>query len=313
MRKLVSLILVFALTVCLLPGCKGKGHTHCLCGGGLSGHSCQDRGYTELKQTDFENVTADSSPVSIHNNVFRLAAGSYYLSEDIVTREQILIIKDRVDLCLNGHRFAGTYSERTGVYSRIFAISGGTLNVSDCTGTGNIQGGYAANGAAILVQGSGGGDNGTLGTLNLYSGFIKGGRAQTSYGGTVSVTGGTMNVYGGEVTGGAANTLGGTIYVAAGQSLNLYGGVVGDGAARYGKCIYADHSSYVKIGGTARVGEIYLPKNAFITVGEGDQFSAVIAVETPGVFARAATTDCAKCFTGGTVTYNGEKQTLSIE
>lgn len=312
MKKLISFLAVLALTACLLPACKGS-HKHCLCGGSLAGHSCSNVGYTELKQENFENVTADTYPVSLHNNVYRLAAGSYYLSGDIVTREQVLVLKDKVDLCLNGHRFAGTYSERTGVYSRIFAVSGGTLNVSDCTGGGNIQGGYVASGAAILVQGSGGSDKGSLGVLNLYSGIIKGGRAQAGHGGTVSITGGTVNVYGGEITGGAASADGGTIHVAAGQSLNIYGGVIGRGSARLGDCIYADYSSYVKIGGTAKVDEIYLPKNAFISVGEGSGYSSAIVTEVPGVFARDISSDVSGCFTGGSVTYDPDKKTLSIE
>lgn len=315
MKKLLSIILAFALTACLLPGCKGKGHSHCLCGGGLSGHGCESRQWTELKQEHFDDVTADSSPVSLHNNVYRLTAGSYYLSEEIVTREQILIIKDAVNLCLNGFRFAGTYSERTGVYSRIFAVSGGTLNISDCTGKGNIQGGYADSAAAILVQGSSGGAEGELGTVNLYSGTVKGGRAQKGRGGTVSITGGTMNVYGGEITGGAAQSQGGTIFVAAGQYLNLYGGVIGDGSASYGKCVYAEQGSFVKLSGTAAVGEIYLPANTLITVEATDSpgFKAAIAMETAGVFAQEVSVDCSASFTGGTVKYDPVSKTLSIE
>lgn len=319
MKKIMALLLGAVILLGIFSGC-GSAHKHCVCGGGLAGHSCEKIEWTALSQSDFDDVTEESSPVSVYNNVFLLTSGSYYLEEDIVTTEQILVIGDTVDLCLNGKRMAGTYSLRTGNFSRIFAVSGGTLNISDCCaseGTGNIQGSYVGQGGAILIQGRSGGAEGDLGTVNLYSGTVKGGRAQSTNGGTVSITGGTFNVYGGNITGGAANKLGGNVYVGSGQNLNLYGGTLTNGAADAGSCVYASAESNVTVGGTANVAQIWLENGAKLAVAADKApaagFSAGIGMEVPGVFAENISTDLSAFFTGGTVTYDPSGRTLSLE
>lgn len=316
MKKILALLLCAVLLVGTFTGCSEEGHKHCACGGKLEGHSCKDVTFTALTQKSFENVTAETSPVKLHNeSVFSLKKGNYYLAEDIAVSEQVLIFEE-VNLCLNGKRLAGTHSTRTGNYSRIFAVSGGTLNISDCcaeTGQGNIQGSYVAQGGAILVQGSGGAANGDLGTVNLYSGIIKGGRATGSHGGTIAITGGTFRVWAGEITGGAAKQLGGNIYVAPGQTLELLGGSLGDGMANSGTCVYLSAEATAIVGGKAQAVEIYLAEGAKLEISQEtppvDGCSVPVVMQTPGVFAEGVMTDLSAFFPGSV--YNDSARTLS--
>lgn len=320
MKKFLTILLCTVLVLSVFAGCgeeekKASGHSHCVCGGKLEGHTCANTTFQPLSQATFDGVTAESAPVKLHNDsVYSLEKGSYYLTENIAVAEQILIF-DEVDLCLNGMRLAATHSPRTGVFSRIFAISGGSLNICDCcseTGQGNIQGSYVNQGGAILIQGRSGGAEGDLGTVNLYSGIIRGGRAQSTNGGTVSVIGGTFRVYGGEVTGGAANRFGGNVYVAPEQTLELLGGSLTDGLADYGSCIYAEPGSHVILGGSVTTQQLYLPAGATVRFSEEvpvtDGFSVPVTMELPGVFAEEVTADLSPFFPG--VTYDPDAKTL---
>lgn len=324
MKKLILLLLCGVLVTGMFAGCGGEapqeeapGHSHCACGGELEGHSCESISYKPLTQGDFKNVTAETKPVSLHKETtFRLQGGNYYLSEDIVVSEQILIFEE-VNLCLNEKRFAGTYSEVTGKFNRIFAVSGGTLNICDCcaqTEKGHIQGGYANQGGAILIQGKGGAAEGDLGTVNLYSGIIKGGKAQSTNGGTVSVTGGTLRVWEGQITGGAANKLGGNVYVDVGQNLELLGGSLTAGFANEGTCIYMASDATVTVGAKAWAEGVYLAEGAKLAVSEEHPLveTACIPVrmQAPGVFAENMETDLSAYFPGSV--YDPQTKTLSM-
>lgn len=322
MKKYLSLLLCMVLILSVFAGCgeeekKDAGHTHCICGGKLEGHACTKTTFQPLSQATFDNVTAESTPVGLHNDtVYRLDKGSYYLTENIAVAEQILIF-DEVDICLNGMRLAATHSPRTGVFSRIFAISGGNLDICDCcseTGQGNIQGSYVNQGGAILIQGRSGGAEGDLGTVTLYSGIIKGGRAQSGNGGTVSVIGGTFRMYGGEVTGGAAKQNGGNVYVGAQQTVELLGGNLTDGLANYGSCIYAEPDANVILGGSLTTQQLYLPQGATIRFSEDvpvtEGFSVPVTMELPGVFAQEVNTDLSAFFPGAT--YDPNAKTLAF-
>ncbi len=322
MKKILSLLLCMVLILSVFAGCgeeekEAAGHKHCVCGGKLEGHSCTKTTFQPLSQATFEAVTAESSPVKLHNDtVYTLIKGSYYLTENIAVAEQILIFEE-VDLCLNGMRLAATYSPRTGIYSRIFAISGGSLNICDCcseTGQGNIQGSYVNQGGAILIQGRSGGAEGDLGTVTLYSGIIKGGRAQSGNGGTVSVIGGTFRMYGGEVTGGAAKLNGGNVYVGAEQTVELLGGSLTDGLANLGSCIYAEPGSHVILGGSVTTQQLYLPEGSTVRFSEDvpvtDGFSVPVTMAMPGVFAEEVNTDLSAFFPGST--YDPDAKTLAF-
>ena len=323
MKKVFSLLLCLVLVLSCFTACGGEkeeaetGHKHCVCGGELEGHQCEKIKFKPLAKKDFENVTTESEPVKLHNEtVYRLDPGSYYLEEEIAVNEQVLIFGE-VNLCLNGMRLSGTHSPRTGIFSRIFAVSGGTLNICDCcseTGQGNIQGSYVNQGGAILVQGSGGSANGDLGTVNLYSGIIKGGRAQSGNGGTVAVTGGTFRMYGGEVTGGAAKLNGGNVYVAPEQTIELLGGTLTDGLATLGSCIYAEPGANVILGGSLSAHQVYLPQGAKIRFSEEapvtEGFSVPVVMEMSGVFAENVETDLSAYFPGAT--YDPAAKTLSF-
>ena len=118
-----------------------------------------------------------------------LSGGSYYLTGDVTDiSSSIRIEGGTVNLCLNGHTLQGTATD--GI---IRIGSGGTLNLCDCQGTGELSERSGHN--PVFVHSGG--------TFNLYSGTVTSSitavvlddapRSETNY------EGGTVNIYGGTV------------------------------------------------------------------------------------------------------------------
>ncbi len=251
-------------------------HYHCLCGTGGLDHTCQMVGYTELTLADFTNATTTSKPVSKSGNNFLLAAGSYYLGEDINLPGQI-VLQNRatdVDLCLNGHTLTGPAN------NRVFALNSGILKVTDCGTTGTIQGGNA-NGSALLLQGDYGG------IVSLYAGTVKGGSA-TGNGGTVLVTKGEFHMYGGKLEGCQVGQMGGAIYLPAGQTLDIQGGMITGGSATLADCVYVGSGTNVTISGSVRIDELYLASGVMLSQSVNADSGIGLYMEQPGVFAQGS-------------------------
>lgn len=253
-------------------------HYHCLCGTGGLDHTCQMVGYTELTLADFTNATATSKPISKSGSNFILAAGSYYLGEDITLSGQIILQGPTtdVDLCLNGHTLTGPAT------NRVFALNSGILKVTDCGTTGSIQGGKA-NGSVFLLQGDFGG------IVHLYAGTVKGGTA-TGNGGTVLVTKGEFHMYGGTLVGCQTGQMGGTIYLSAGQTLDIQGGKITNGTATLAECIYVGSKTTLNISGSPEIGELYLASGVTMTQSVTENAKIGLYMEQPGVFAEGDAT-----------------------
>ncbi|MCC2177700.1 S-layer homology domain-containing protein [Agathobaculum butyriciproducens] len=161
---------------------------HCVCGGNgdVNGHN-HDTAGTEWK-------TADSLPTS---------AGNYYLTQSV--SGSWTVPTGEVNLCLNGQTING----------KITVGSGATLTLTDCTGSGRVQG-------EVIVNG---------GKFELYDGTITGGVQVGIKGGSYQ-TGSNFTMYGGTISG------------------NSEEGGSGGGVFLVGTTIQTDPPSFTMNGGT---------------------------------------------------------------
>ncbi|MBT9791338.1 hypothetical protein GPK90_18890 [Clostridium sp. MCC344] len=170
-------------------------HTHCVCGGNgdVNGHE-HDTAGTEW-------TTTDSLPNS---------AGSYYLTKS-VSENWTVPTDGEVNLCLNGQTING----------KITIGSGATLTLTDCIGSGRVQGEVTVNG----------------GKFELYSGTITGG-VQVGIKGSAYQTGSSFTMYGGEITGNKAGSgSGGGVFLVGTTNqtdpprFTMHGGTISDNTA----------------------------------------------------------------------------------
>ena len=164
-------------------------HTHCICGGNgdVNGHE-QDTAVT-WKATD-------SLPIS---------DGNYYLTESV--SGDWTVPTGEVNLCLNGQTING----------KITVGSGATLTLTDCSGSGKVQGEVTVNG----------------GKFELYDGTITGG-VQVGMKGGKYQTGSAFTMYGGSISGNTATGgvfLVGTTNQTAPPSFTMHGGTISNNTA----------------------------------------------------------------------------------
>lgn len=157
-------------------------HSHPACGDS----SCTKHG---------GSVTYDKSLTAIGGT---LGAGNYYLKHSVTATGDITI-SGEVNLCLNGRTL-----DLDGHH--FIVNSGGSLTICDCGSGGEITGGLAQQGGAVLVDG---------GSLTLHSGSITGntasgggdgfGGSDRAGGGAVCVNGGSFTMTGGFIENNTAN------------------------------------------------------------------------------------------------------------
>ena len=176
--------------------------SHCVCGGNgdVNGHN-HDTAGTEWK-------TADSLPNS---------AGSYYLTQSV--SGDWTVPEGEVNLCLNGQT----------IYGKITVGSGAKLTLTDCTGTGKLQGSRSGSGVSI---------NG--GTFNLYGGTITGFVNGVEIGSHNDIkTGSSFTMYGGAITSNeAGSSAGGGVFLigttnsnVTAPSFTMHGGTISNNTA----------------------------------------------------------------------------------
>ena len=151
-------------------------HRHYVCGDAICADSHAEATYTP--KSDFGGS---------------LGAGSYHLTRSVTATDDITI-SGAVNLCLNG--------KTIDLDGHHFIInSGGSLTICDCMGGGQITGGQAEQGGAVLVNGGG--------SLTFHSGAIAGntasgggdgsGGSNRAGGGAVCVNGGSFTMTGGAI------------------------------------------------------------------------------------------------------------------
>ena len=250
---------------------------HCACGGNLTGvaaqkHTCSATAPTWVSVTN-ENiargagltVASDRQTNSIYNMF--VESGYYLLTEDIELERNFEIRPGQnITICLNGYTVTTTQAQT------IFRITGGTLNICDCSNQGVVTSTlaetapvvYLLNGVANATEGC---------TFNLYGGNLTGDSTNAGANGGIiqlanssSTTPAVMNMYGGTITG-TSRKNGGSISMVNSSAavLNIYGGTVqgGDAAVGGGNIRCSAGNMYI-FGGTVRNGTAVTGGNIYI-------------------------------------------------
>lgn len=187
----------------LLADAQSGEHTHCVCG---KDSGTTVNGHTHNTSTAW--TAADSLPGT---------AGSYYLTQSVSS--DWTVPTGEVNLCLNGQTISG----------KITVGSDAKLTLTDCTGTGKLQGSRSGSGVSI---------NG--GTFNLYGGTITGFVNGVEIGSHNDIkTGSSFTMYGGAITGNKADSSGGggvfligtTNSVVTAPSFTMHGGTISNNTA----------------------------------------------------------------------------------
>ncbi len=177
-------------------------------------------------------------------------SGNYFLTKDVSLTSAWVPTGD-VNLCLSGYKIIQTADSET-----VNVASGVTLNIYDCTESGEIT--HASGKVGKGIESSG--------TVNFYSGKItgNGGESMTSRGGGVLVIGGIFNMHGGEISfnklgsaRGAGVAVGNTQDNNQDATFNMYGGEI------FGNTVTAARGSAVSIGGETTGGNTLLYFNMF--------------------------------------------------
>ena len=250
-------------------------HSHPACGDS----SCTKHG---------GSVTYDKSLTAIGGT---LSAGDYYLKHSVTATGDITIT-GTVNLCLNGRTL-----DLDGHH--FIVNSGGSLTICDCGSGGEITGGSAQQGGAVLVNSGG--------SLTLHSGSITGNTASggtgpgSNYGnrmggGAVCVNGGSFNMTGGSIENNTANVTmkndgGGAVLINSG-SFNMSGGFI------------TGNSVTVTENGDTTGGGVYVNSGTF-TMTDG-YISSNSAPNGGGVTVFKGTQEGTSSFTlsGGSITNN---------
>ena len=266
-------------------------HDHCLDGKSDCGHSQES--WTEWTATDSLPTTA----------------GNYFLANN-VTVSKVQTFAADVKICLNGHSVT-----RSG--NRVLtADAGGVLTITDCQGTGTIQGGGIS-----LNRGTA---DKSGGVLNLYGGTVQGNSSsagviymQTAqagkpgpvfnfYGGEIAdctVTSGgivlvqgenkgdspaTFNMYGGSITGCKATTKGAAVYTNGDAVVNLLGGTItgNQGGVYVASKVKLAVAGDVQINGNTGY-NLQLQEGARIQVGQLQKDAMIRVTAEPGAFTES--------------------------
>lgn len=219
-------------------------HSHCICG---ASHKDIGEHKGEVPVSFDKKLSDDSSgswlqvgdksaeTTTIDNRTYYvLPAGSYYLDDDVYLNKSILIKDGVVNICLNGNELCLNHGSVQ--IWEVIQLSGGTLNLTDCKGTGQVRhfeevypygrGVTVGNGTSFTLYGGticnnvarvsssttaqgGGVYIGSSSTFNMYGGKIHNNRAEDSNeptyefwggGGVYCAPKGTFNLLAGEIT-----------------------------------------------------------------------------------------------------------------
>ena len=184
-------------------------HSHCICGAdhkNIGKHSGEAL-VTFDKKLSYSNhiLMIDNKTVTPLQNGGRdyyfLPAGSYYLDGDVYLNNSILInSRGVVNICLNGKKLC--LDQGSGQICEVIHLNYGTLNLTDCQGSGQVRHNDHTYGRGVTVE------NGTNFTL---------------YGGTICNNQAYAN--------GKADADGGGVYIGANSTFNMYGGKISNNQA----------------------------------------------------------------------------------
>lgn len=239
----------------LLADAQSGEHTHCVCG---KDSGTTVNGHTHNTSTAW--TAADSLPGT---------AGSYYLTQSVSS--DWTVPTGEVNLCLNGQTISG----------KITVGSDAKLTLTDCTGTGKLQGSRSGSGVSI---------NG--GTFNLYGGTITGFVNGVEIGSHNDIkTGSSFTMYGGTITSNeAGSSAGGGVFLISttnsnvtAPSFTMHGGTISGNTAAAsdgggGGVYVGEKCSFTMDGGTitgntatdGNGGGIYIHMLSKVTISGGE-------------------------------------------
>ena len=270
------------------PSTESGVHTdHCVCGGteDVNGHT---------HDTSAAWTAADALPES---------AGNYYLTQSVTS--DWTAPQGNVTLCLNGQTITGNITVGTGA----------ELTLTDCNGSGQVQGGVTINGGTFELYGgtiTGGvqvGQNGNSATgssFTMYGGVISGHNAASGSGGGVFLVGTTnqtappsFTMHGGTIsnnTAGASDGGGGGVYVGEKCSFTMDGGTITGNTATNGNGggIYIHYNA-----GTVAI------SNATITNNKATATGDVKYGLGGGIYSQKSLTVSSSKITGNKAVYYG--------
>lgn len=221
-------------------------------------------------------VCADSHEVVTYTPISSLGgalgAGNYYLKHSVTATGDITI-SGAVNLCLNGRTL-----DLDGHH--FIVNNGGSLTICDCGSGGEITGGLAQQGGAVLVDG---------GILTLHSGSITGNTASggtgpgTEHGnrmggGAVCVNGGSFTMTGGSIENNAANVTekndgGGAVLLNSGSFTMSGGSITGNRVSGHnnstGGGVYVNGGTFTMTNGD--ISSNSAPNGGGVTVFKGTE------------------------------------------
>ena len=273
-KRLLSLLLclVAVLTLLPLPALADGGHSHCICGGGVT--AGDHTGHTDVTYQPWNGT----SGITYANG-----AAYVYLTGNATLSGHLTVDGKTLYLCLNGKTLASNGT------AKIQVKNGGRLVLCDCRGGGTFKGATQSvwGGACIYlytstldmfggkltggkVTGKGGGGAIALDDqqciFNMYGGEISGNNGK-NYGGAIfrkfnanmpNTTGGTFNMYGGTIKNNTAKN-GGAFFSTTGGTINMTGGTISGNTATMnsndagGGAIYMRGNGKINISGSAQI------------------------------------------------------------
>ena len=199
-------------------------HSHCICGA-----THKDIGeHKEEVPVSFDKKLScytTSQPLEINDKTitpekidgrdyYVLPAGSYYLEDNVYLNNSIFIKEGTVNICLNGNTLY--FDPGPSVIWEVIRLNGGTLNLTDCKGNGQVcHHEHSPRGRGVTV-GNGAG-------FTLYGGTICDNQAYASSNTTAQ---------------------GGGVYIGSSSTFNMYGGKISNNRATVGSNVTASDWGY---------------------------------------------------------------------
>ena len=187
-------------------------HSHCICGASHKDIG-EHQGEVPVSFDKKLSCRTTSLPLEINGKTINLEkidgrdyyvlpAGSYYLEGNVYLDNSILIKGGTVNICLNGNKLY--FNPGPSVIWEVIRLNGGTLNLTDCKGSGQVcHHEHSPYGCGVAVYS----------TFNLYGGIICNNTAYAD---------------------GSADAYGGGVYIGANSTFNMYGGKISNNQAYVG-------------------------------------------------------------------------------
>ncbi len=239
-KRLLSLLLclVAVLTLLPLPALADGGHSHCICGGGVT--AGDHTGHTDVTYQPWNGT----SGITYANG-----AAYVYLTGNATLSGHLTVDGKTLYLCLSGKTLTSNGT------AKIQVKNGGRLVLCDCRGGGTFKGATQSvwGGACIYLYTS---------TLDMFGGKLTGGKVTGSGGGGAIALDDQQcifNMYGGEISGNNGKNYGGAIFRkfnanmpnTTGGAFNMYGGTIKDNTAKNGGAFFSTTGGTINMtGGT---------------------------------------------------------------